>query len=278
MLLLLLGLGGPLAIASRGHAGPFEDALPLAPDPLLRSSAREVLERAFDNLYGCDLAERVELVTAKGGEVVRRHEVTLARKRIDGLTHTLFDYRMGNEFYGLRSLRIERRRGSYDRFLFLPELGRVRRFGSAQRADQVLGTNLHFVDLEARRIDDFAIVGRSVETLGGERMHRLVVEPLLDLHYAYAEVWVEPTRYAIREVRYHRRKGGPPSRSIRAPSEEMVPFPDRVLPSHWIIEDHEAGVRTDVYFRRIRVGPTLADSLFSLRTLVATPRLPVFRD
>ncbi len=270
---LVLAAAAPAASQSLG------DAFPVVDDPLHHVSGREVLERAFQNLYGVDLSQHVEIVTRKDGKVVRRHEVTQARKRIGGRAHSLLDYRLGNELYGLRSLRIEHRGGaSYDRFLFLPQFQRVRRFTSAQRADLVLGTDLHLGDLEVNHADEFAVVGRSVEQRGDERVHRVRVEPFKDTGYSSVEIFIEPGSYAIREARYFRPGSETPGRTILAPAEEMVPFPGHLLPSHWVIEGEEEGVVTDVYFRRIRVNPEIPDTLFSARTLEATTKLPAFRD
>ena len=132
VLALIVGLSfvsWPLAAG----AGPLEDAIPSDRDARISVSAREILERALDNLYGCDLSQQVELVTSQNGKAVRRHEVTLMRKRIRGRAHTLYDYTMNNELYGFRALRVERADGVVDRFLFLPELLRVRRLKGAGR-------------------------------------------------------------------------------------------------------------------------------------------------
>ncbi len=265
-----LVLGSPLA------ADPLGDALPSVEDPMIAVSAHEVLERALDNLYGSDIAQDVDLVVTKNGREVRRHMVTLLRKKIGGRSHTLFDYRLNNEFYGLRSLRIERREGVYDRFLYLPEFKRVRRFSGSQRADLVLGTNLHFEDLEVRTTASFAIVGRSVVDHDGMRMHQLEVEPRHEIDYDRADVLIDPETYAIRRIRYLRDGDPVPLRILTAPADEMVPFTDRILPSHWIIEEGRTDLRTDVYFRRIRTDPDVKDGLFSARTLEATPDLPAF--
>lgn len=276
LLLFLVGLSVAAAWPQASRAGVLEDAIPSDRDARIAVSAREILERALDNLYGCDLSQQVELVTTQNGKAVRRHEVTLMRKRIRGRAHTLYDYTMNNELYGFRALRVEREDGVVDRFLFLPQFLRVRRFTSAQRSDTVLGTNLHFEDLDVRHPDTWSIVGRSVAALGDETVHRLVVEPNYEIDYDWAEVLVEPEKYALRRLAYYRAGEEQPFRVITAPPEEMVPFPDRILPSHWVIEEPRSGVRTDVYFRRIRTHTEARDGLFSARTLEATSPLPAF--
>lgn len=271
---LALGLGFPTG----AFADPLVDAIPTPSDELIRISGREILRRALENLYGCDIAQQVDLYTKKNGKEVRRHSVTLMRKEISGKAHTLFDYTMNNELYGLRSLRIEREEGEYDRFLFLPEFQRVRRFGAAQRADLILGTNLHFEDLEVRTPATWGIVGRSMVEYEGERVHRLELEPVHELDYVRADMLVEPERFGIRRIRYFRAGQTEPHRILTAPREEMVPFPDRILPSHWVIEEPKIGVVTDVYFRRIRTHPEVNDLLFSARTLESNAALPAFQD
>jgi hypothetical protein len=255
----------------------LEDALPPAYDAMVRVSARQVLERAFENLWGHDVAQMVEMVTSIDGKVVRHQELKQLRKRIGGRPHTLTVYKTTNEFYGLRSLRVERPDVGYDHFIFMPELQKVRRFSAAQRADLVLGTNVHLDDLETMSADNFAIVGRSITVRGGERVHDLSLEPLHDPGYAKVRLVVEPENYAIREVRYFRTGSKQADRTVLAPAEEMVPFPDRILPSHWVIEDRDEDSRTDVYFRRILVDPEVDDRLFSVRTLETKAQLPIFR-
>ncbi len=269
-----LGLGFPAGAS----ADALVDAIPSRSDELISISGREILKRALENLYGCDIAQQVDLYTKKNGKEVRRHSVTLMRKEIGGKAHTLFDYTMNNELYGLRSLRIEREEGLYDRFLFLPEFQRVRRFGAAQRADLILGTNLHFEDLEVRTPATWGIVGRSMVDFEGERVHQLQLEPVHDLDYDRADMLVEPERFGIRRIRYFRAGQTEPHRILTAPREEMVPFPDRILPSHWVIEEPKIGVVTDVYFRRIRTHPEVNDLLFSARTLESNAELPAFQD
>jgi hypothetical protein len=261
-------------LAGAAGAVSLEDVLPLPPREAFRLSARDVLARAFDNLYGCDLQQRADLVTRTRAGVVRRQVVHMLRKRIGGRAHSLLDYRTTNELYGLRLLKIEGNGRADDHFMWVPDLRRVRRFTSAQRGDQVQGSDLNLEDLEFRRAETFAIVGRRFDVLRGERVHRLTLEPLFDSAYARADLFVEPRDFAIREVHYYRRGSRRPYKRMTAPVDEMVRFDGRVLPGRWIIRDYERDTETDLSFTDIAVDPPLEDGMFSVTVLESGRPLP----
>ena len=120
---LLLAPALLLVLALPAAASEREDAL--APWPkAFAVSAREVLNRAFDNFYGCDLEEQLDFhVTTRSGQVMR-HAAERIRKRIRGRTYDLFSIRGGTDRRDYRSLRIQGREGSDDLFAFVPSAAR----------------------------------------------------------------------------------------------------------------------------------------------------------
>ncbi len=271
-------LGAALFLgASPAAAVSLEDLIPLEPSERLRISARDVVANAFDNLYGCDLAQEVVMVTRTENGVTREQRVNMLRKRIKNRAHQLMDYRTTNQFYGLRLLKIEGHGRSDDHFMWVPELQRIRRFTSAQSGDLVQGTDLSFEDLEFRRIEEFAVVGRDLRELDGEWVEQVTIEPLDESPYERADLFIEPRDWVIREVHYYRTGSLTPFKTIRAPREEMNRFEDRVLPGRWIVTDYERRTQTDVIFRKTLVDPALADHLFSTVVLEKKAALPGVR-
>lgn len=271
-LILLTGLLGLPASVVR--AASLEDSLLIPDGAGFRTSAREVLERAFDNLYECDLLQKVEMVTRTRSGEARRQRVNRLRKRIDGRAHSLLEIRTTNEQWGLRVLRIERKHRDDDRFVWVPNLRRVRRLSSAQRGDQVEGTDLNLEDLEFRRAETFEIVGRSFTTLGDERVHLLTLQPLFASGYARMHMYVAMNDFSIREVHYYRRSAKQPYKVQRSPVADLKKVGGHVMPGRWIITDFDRGSETDVIFSETAVDPDIGDHLFSSAVLENGRPLP----
>jgi hypothetical protein len=259
---LLLGVLAPAAPAAA--AQPYEDALPpVAPAPL-RESAYSVLTKAFENLYGCDLRDAVEIETLVDGKVVRRHEMRVLRKNIDGRAHLLVRFVTDNDYWDMRVLKIENHDRSDDHFVWVPALRRVRRMTSVQRSDAFQGTDLTLEDLEVHRAFRFEVLGRAFSVLQGEPVHVLTIAPLYELGYRRAILFVSQKDYAVLEVHYYRGESAQrPYKVSRAPREDMERAGDHVLPRLWIFTDYERGTETRARYRARELADDLDDALFS---------------
>lgn len=270
-------VGALLASPAARAAAPIEDAFPTADPGTLREPARKVLERAFENLYGCDLEQEIELTTRSAGSPVRNHKLRVLRKTIDGRAHVLVRFVTANDYWDMRVLKIENRDRSDDHFIWVPSLRRIRRFTSVQQADQFQGTDLTLQDLEVKRADRFEIVGRAFSVLRGEPVQVLTVEPLTDLGYRRSIMYVSQRDYATLEVHYYRDTGGNrPYKVARAPREDMLVMDGHVLPQRWIFTDYQHGTETEARWRHLQVVTGLDDELFTAARLETRNFLPEF--
>lgn len=253
-------------------APSIEDALPpVAPGPM-RESARSVLERAFENLYGGDVRDDVEIEARVDGRVVRRHHVRLVRKTVDGRAATLIRFVTNNDYYDRRVLKIENHDRSDDHFIWMPELRRVRRFTAVQRSDAFQGTDLTLEDLEVHRAFRFEIVGRAFSVLQGEPVHVLTIAPLYELGYRRAVLFIAQRDYAMLEAHYYRgSETARPYKVSRAPREEMITTGGHVLPRLWVFTDYERGTETWTRYQARAVDDSLDERLFSATRLEFDP-------
>jgi hypothetical protein len=243
--LALVLAAAPARAAERGPGGDAiasEDALPRLPP------AREVIERAFENFYQCDLHADLDFVVRRGGVTVLQYETELLRKYV-------------------RGMRIEQRDRADDAFVYLPELQRIRRVVMAQHADKLMGMEVTLEDLEIQRVDKFEIVGRSYSALDGEPVHVVTLKRLLESAYDRVDFFIAARDYAMLEVRYYRRGMLEPYKTTRMSRAWMEYYPHRVLPKRIDFLDRDAGTETTLLFRRRDVDPELSASRFSTLSL-----------
>jgi hypothetical protein len=268
-----IALATALLPAATARAGaPIEDALPpVAPGPM-RESARSVLERAFDNLYGIDLDDDIEIEGRVDGKVARNHHLRVLRKNIDGRNHMLVRFVTKNDYWDRRVLKIENHDRSDDHFIWVPELRRIRRFTSVQRSDAFQGTDLTFEDLESHRAFRFEILGRAFSVLEGEPVHVLTIKPLYDLGYTRGILFVAQKDYAVLEAHYYRGENGRrPYKVSYAPREKWEAVGDHVLPRLIVFKDYERGTETWARYRERRQADELDETLFTAARLESDP-------
>jgi hypothetical protein len=269
-LLLLAPLGGHAAEDTTASFG--EDAMaPRAP------SAREVIERAFENFYYCDLRTDLGFEVSRGGRIVLRYDTELLRKFIDGRAHDLFYFEGDGDMRGRRVLRIERNDRADDAFVYLPELRRIRRHVTAQRADKLLGMEVTLEDLEIQRIDEFEIVGSSSARVEEEPAHIVTLKRIAGGAYDRADFFVASSDYAMLEVRFYRRDATEPYKQTRMRRADMEYYPGHVLPRRIHFMDRDAGTETMLVFERREVDPALPRDRFSTLGLEKTQRLSWIR-
>jgi hypothetical protein len=269
---LLLASALLLILAPPGEASEREDALAPWPEAFT-VSAREVLSRAFDNFYGCDLEEQLEFqVTTRSGQVMR-HTAERIRKRIRGRTYDLFSIRGGTDRREYRSLRIQGRGGSDDLFAFVPDLLRVRRLTSAQRGDQFFGSNLSLEDLEVQFVERNELVGRATTLVEGEPAHIVTISPLYDSGYDRADFFVAQSDYALLEIRFYHKGARQAYKVAYMPREHTERQNGHVLPRRMIFRDVESETETEIHFRSRRVNPPIDEGLLTKTTLESRRRL-----
>ena len=269
---LLLAPALLLTLALPAAASEPEDALPPWPQAFAMS-AREILSRAFDNFYGCDLEEQLDFhVTTTSGQVMR-HVAERIRKRIGGRTYDLFSIRGGTDRREYRSLRIQGRGGSDDLFAFVPDLMRVRRLTSAQRGDQFFGSNLSLEDLEVQFIERNELVGRATTLVEGEPAHIVTTHPLYDSGYDRADFFVAQSDYALLEIRFYHVGALEAYKVLHMPRAHTERQNGHVLPRRMIFQDVESGTQTVIYYRSRLVNPPIDEGLLTKTTLESRRRL-----
>jgi hypothetical protein len=275
--LLVIALAAGVASAAAGEdAAPVRAPVPEDYAPPV-PSARQVIERAFENFYYCDLHADIDFVVRQAGRVVLEYQTELLRKFIDGRAHELFYFEGDGDLRGRRVLRIEGSGRADDAFVYLPQLRRIRRLVTAQRADRVVGMDVTLEDLEVQRLANFEILGRAFAAVDGEPAHIVTMKRLLETAYDRVDFFVAAKDYAMLEVRFYREGALEPYKVTHMDRASMESYGDRVLPKRIDFEDLSAGTDTTLVFTRREVDPDLSAAPFSTRSLETRSHLSWIR-
>jgi hypothetical protein len=127
--------------------------------------ARELLDRAFRNLYAEDYIQTLVLATqTRGGrEMKRRLQIIRRQSRRPGKALLRFLY--PQQIRRTSVLILENENASDDLYVYLPAVKLTRHLSSAQRADSFFGTDLSYEDVEPKHIEDFRVRWSSEEDL-----------------------------------------------------------------------------------------------------------------
>ena len=235
----------------------------------------EILTRAFENLYDCDLTMslEVEINDMRGGIFVRRANV--ARKRINGHTHSIARFEDPAWMRGTTMLMIDNTGRSDDHFVYLPESKRTRRMTSVQRSDSFLGSDMWFEDLERRYPEDYV----EIRITGGREASSETIFVRARPVYgtpSYDEIEFEVAKddYFLLSTAYFRGDAENPIRRITSAREHMVESEGHRIPTRYVIENILRGTETVAVFSRVEINPVLKDSLFRSVAMESGRKIP----
>jgi len=269
---ILSGLLAAAPLASRAVADDVqtyaEDALPRYP------SARETLERAFDNLYHCDYRAGAHIVSSTDTGHYQTLEIQVLRKWVDGRLHWLAEIQNPGHLRDTRILQVEAAGRPDDTFIYFARTPgsmpgfqisqKVRRFSTSQRGDLFFGSGIAYDDILTRRAEDYEVVGRASATWEGEPVQVLTLR-LLDrtANYDRLQLSIARVDHAILEYRYFRRGGEQPFQVARVPRSGMRRLDGHTLPTQVLVQNLEENTVTEVRWHQLEVNAPIDERMFS---------------
>lgn len=243
------------------------------------AEAEKILERAFDELYDYDMKMvlRLDLETSHGERSTRRSEV--ARKRIQGRSHSYAHFLEPIWMRGTRMLLIDNATRSDDVFLFLPENERVRRLSSVQRSDSFLGSDFWYEDLERRHIEDYVIESHQSTDIADKPHHQIDARPRDDsAGYERIRFLVGRDDGVLWEVHFFRASSAQPFRRIAFDPTSVVEQEGHRIPTRVTVTNAVRRTRTVAHFEQLQVNPELKSALFRTTALLTGRRIPGLTD
>ncbi len=232
-------------------------------------SAKDLLSRTYQNLYGHDFIQTLSISARfRGGrEMTRRLQIT--RKQSAAPGRALVRFLEPGDIRGTAMLLIENEDRFDDIYLYLPSLGTVRHLAASQRADAFFGTDVSFEDLEPKMVADVEVrwLGSATSDAGGVPCRVVETRPRVaaDSAYERAVSCIDPRRALILWSDLDRagrvvKRVEVDAASVREIGGLHIPFRARVITPG---RETETLLATEAYEPRT----DLPDSLFSVGTL-----------
>jgi hypothetical protein len=238
------------------HAGATEELTPEA-----------LLNRAFENLYGSDYIQTIELETRQreGRSVRRRLQVVRRQSVRPGKALLRF-----LEPYDIRRtaiLVLENEGANDDLYIYLPAIRLTRRISAAQRADAFFGTDLSYEDIEPKRAEDYRVEWAPEDAPGECLVMLLRPRAGIDSSYEMMRACIEIRRSVIEWMDFYRR--GEIVKRMESVLDSVREVEEHHIPFEITFRSMNTGSTTKVTTERYEVRDALPDSLFSTWNLEA---------
>jgi hypothetical protein len=123
------------------------------PAPLAAEDGRALAQKVYDRDDGNTAYAKVEMVLIDKRGSERSRTMVTAVKKFGKLSKRYTRFTSPASISGTGFLSWENANRSDDQFLYLPELGRVRRVVSGQKDQSFVNSNFTYEDLEKRKVD-----------------------------------------------------------------------------------------------------------------------------
>lgn len=231
---LTVALAGALAWPARAFAEE--------PTPSPESILRRVLDSDPWGFTGAEVSARA---IVREGEKIR----TLAFEARSSayappLTRSIVRFTAPADIAGFGFLQIQKPDADDERYLYLPQMQRARRISGALRAEEFMGTDFTYADLDRRDLRDARSVLLATENLGKYAVYKLEVRPnSSESAYSKLELWVRtdnfiPLKWALFN------KAGAHVKTLRAKAIQRVQ--DQWFITTSLMQDHVRGRTTEL--------------------------------
>jgi hypothetical protein len=173
-------------------------------------SADSIVDSARNRIGAATTTSRSRMVlTDKKGETSERVIDQFSKKGANG-DHTLIVFQRPASIAGTRFLTVETPSGTSDKWIFLPNLGRVRRIAASEGGGSFMGTDMSYDDIASANrdvtLDTHTLVRE--ETVNGTPMFVIESVPK-DKSYQYSKMiqWIGKTDKITYKIELYNKRG-----------------------------------------------------------------------
>lgn len=244
-----------LALATSARAGD-------APDP------RDLLARAFANLYADDYIQTIELTTQSASIRPLTRTLQILRKQSVRPGKALVRFLEPFDVRRTSVLIVENEGANDDLWVYLPALRMTRRISASQRADSFFGTDLSYEDVEPKHAEDYEVtLGGPAEDAEGCIVLDIRARPTFASTYERMISCIEPERAVIRWTDFERK--GVRVKRLRMDPQSVRPVGKRFIPYLIIVDTFATRSQTLVKTQSYELVGELPEKLFSTWNLEA---------
>ena len=260
-----------LTLAGTAPAVELKDLYPEAAQGPAPVPAREVVNRAFENLFGLStMMSVVHLRTGADGQTTRS-QFRVLRRQMDGSRRILTESLAPQEIEGTRVLQIDRIDGTQENYAFVRTLNREPFRTQYRMADPFLCTWYEGVtapsQMALRAQSEYEILSRRMDEVDGESVHRVMIRPMASRGFDRVELAIAARDFAILEYRnFLESKDTEPSLVARTARVAMVAMDGHLLPTRMRYEDRATDSRIDVELTHAPLPTEMPAAMFEPRS------------
>ena len=237
--------------------------LALAAVFLNAQDAESIMNSAKNRVQSDTISSRSRIViTAKNGSTTERVIDQYSKDGPNG-GRTVIVFQRPANVAGTRFLTMDNTSGGTDQWIFLPELGKVRRIAATESGGSFMGTDFSYDDISSMDRDvslDTHTLLRE-ETLSGNACYVIQSIPK-DTSFQYSKTitWVDKGNYLIYKAEMYNRRGE------AAKMMEMSGFRDvqgRLTPMQTKVSTVGAGTSTTIYMDIMKYDDPIPDRVFT---------------
>ncbi len=260
-----------LLLAEPTWAAELRDLYPEAAQAAALTPAREVVNRAFENLFGLSsITSIVHQRTGADGQTTRS-QFRVLRRQMDGSRRILTESLAPAEIEGTRVLQIDRTDGTQENYAFVRTLNREPFRTQYRMADPFLCTWYEGItapsQMALRAQSEYEVISRRMDEVDGEPVHRVMIRPMASRGFDRVELAIAVRDYAILEYRnFLEPKDTEPSLIARTARVAMVAMEGHLLPTRMRYEDRATDTRIDVELTHTPLPASMPAAMFEPRS------------
>ena len=231
---------------------------------LSAQDANSIVNSAKNRVKSDTISSRSRMViTAKNGSTSER---VLDQYSKDGPNggRTVIVFQRPANVAGTRFLTMDTAAGNTDQWIFLPELGKVRRIAASESGGSFMGTDFSYDDISSvdreAALDTHTLLRE--EALNGNACHVIQSVPKDSSSYQYSKTisWIDKESYLIYKTEMYNRRGE------LVKTMEMSNFKDiqgRLTPMQTKISTVAAGTSTTIYMEIMKYDDPIPEAVFT---------------
>jgi outer membrane lipoprotein-sorting protein len=226
--------------------------------------AASIIQASRDRIDADTISTRARMViTAKNGSTTERLIDQYSKDDAQGKSRTVIVFQQPASVRGTRFLTMETVSGSDDQWIFLPNLGKVRRIASSEGSGSFMGTDMSYDDISSvnREADKDTHTLLREEAYSGAECYVIQSVPK-DASYQYAKMisWID------KSTKVSHRLEGYDKRGNLVKTLEPSAFKDvqgYLTPLQMKVSSVAEGTSTTVYTDIIKYNDPIPDSVFT---------------
>jgi len=230
---------------------------------LSAQDANSIVNSAKNRVQSDTISSRSRMViTAKNGSTSERLIDQYSKDGPNG-GRTVIVFQRPANVAGTRFLTMDTTSGSTDQWIFLPELGKVRRIAASESGGSFMGTDFSYDDISSvdrdAALDTHTLLRE--EALNGSACHVIQSVPK-DASFQYSKTisWIDKSSYLIYKTEMYNRRGE------LVKTMEMSNFKDvqgRMTPMQTKISTVAAGTFTTIYMEIMKYDDPIPEAVFT---------------